>query len=102
MSRLGHRTIIQDDEKVTDMFSGWEYVKEITGTKKNGVLVPSDNISNIKTDKLIEEFKKKKNDLLFSVKEINDRKKLVEMGTFFLRLQINLFTRVHYLKVIWV
>ena len=82
LSRLGHRTIIQDDEKVTDMFSGWEYVKEITGTKKNGVLVPSDNISNIKTDKLIEEFKKKKNDLLFSVKEINDRKKLVEMGTF--------------------
>ncbi|HMQ68402.1 MAG TPA: sugar phosphate nucleotidyltransferase [Ignavibacteria bacterium] len=82
LSGSGHRTIIQDDEKVTDMFSGWEYIKEVTGTKKNGVLVPSDNISNIKTDKLIEAFTEKNNDILFSVKEISDRKKLMEMGTY--------------------
>lgn len=82
LSGTGHRTIIQDDNKVTDMFSGWEYVKKITGTKKNGVLVPSDNISDLKADILIEEFEKKKNDLLFSVKDITDRKKLAEMGTY--------------------
>jgi len=82
LSGLGHRTIIQDDEKVTDMFTGWEYVKEVTGTTKNGVLVPSDNISDISADLLIKEFISNNNDLLFSVKEITDIKKLAEMGTY--------------------
>jgi NDP-sugar pyrophosphorylase family protein len=82
LSGLGHRTIIQDDEKVTDMFTGWEFVKKVTGSNKNGVLVPSDNISDINADHLINEFIRNSNDLLFSVKEITDIKKLSEMGTY--------------------
>lgn len=82
LSGSGHRTIMQDDEKVTDMFSGWEYIKEVTGTHKNGVLVPSDNICDINADKLIREFITNKSDLLFSIKKIENKKKLSGMGTY--------------------
>ncbi len=82
LSELGFRTIIQDDSKVTDMLSGWEYVKEVTGTKKQGVLIPSDNICKTKVDKLIRKFIQKKAGFLFSLHEIKDKNKLSEMGSY--------------------
>jgi len=82
LNTLGYKTIIQDDDLVTDMFSGWEYIKEKTKTKKNGVLMPSDNISNIKTDGLINDFVKHKADIGFSLFIINDKVKLSQMGCY--------------------
>ena len=82
LSECGFRTIIQDDSRVTDMFSGWEYIKEVTGTNKHGILIPSDNICKIKVDKLVEKFNRKNADFLFSLQKIKDRKKLSEMGSF--------------------
>ncbi|HMS32678.1 MAG TPA: sugar phosphate nucleotidyltransferase [Ignavibacteria bacterium] len=82
LRKLGFRTIIQDDSRVTDMFSGWDYVKEVTGTKKHGVLIPSDNICKIKVDKLIEKFITKKAGFLFSLHRIKDKIKLSEMGSY--------------------
>lgn len=78
----GYPTIIQDDSKVNDMFTGWSYIKNITGTKKNGVLFPSDNICNVNIDYLIENFIKHKYDFLFSLHKISDKKKISEMGSF--------------------
>ncbi|MBC8484490.1 MAG: NTP transferase domain-containing protein [Ignavibacteria bacterium] len=82
LNTLGYKTIIQDADFVTDMFSGWEYIKEKTKTKKNGVLVPSDNISNVKTDGLINDFVKHKADIGFSLFIINDKVKLSQMGCY--------------------
>ncbi len=77
-----HETLIQDDNEVYDMFSGWEYIKKRTGTKKHGVLVPGDNVSNIQIDNCIEVFLNCKTNLLFSIFEINDRRKLAQMGCY--------------------
>ncbi len=82
LSTLGYRTIIQNDDVVNDMFSGWEYIKDKTKTKKNGVLMPSDNISNVKTDGLIDYFLKQKADIGFSLFTIGDKVKLSQMGCF--------------------
>ena len=79
---FGFRTIIQDDIRVSDMLSGWEFIKQLTGTSKHGVLIPSDNICEVNLDKLIEMFIKKKADFLFSLHSIKDIKKLSEMGSF--------------------
>jgi len=65
LSREGYKTLLQDDSKVNDMFTGWEFIKEKTGTKANGVLVPSDNIINADIDFMIKTFEEKKCDLLF-------------------------------------
>jgi dTDP-glucose pyrophosphorylase len=92
LRQLGHRTIIQSDSKVNDMFSGWEFVKRYLRTKSHGVLVPSDNICEVKIDNLIKVFDKKNPELLFSVREMNDKKKLSEMGCF------DLDTRKFYYK----
>lgn len=78
----GMTTLIQDDNIVSDMFSGWDYIKQVTGTEKNGVLVPSDNISNISIDHLIKTFDEKSLDFLFSVKKIESKNKLSQMGSF--------------------
>ena len=82
LQQTGFRTIIQNDEKVTDMFSGWELIKEITGTSKNGVLIPSDNICEVSIDKLTAKFKESNADFLFSLHKISNRRKLAEMGSF--------------------
>ncbi len=82
LSQTGCRTIIQNDEEVNDMFSGWDYIKKVTNTKKNGVLFPGDNICEINIDKLIRKFVKTKTDFLFSIRKIKDKKKLSEMGSF--------------------
>ncbi|MBS1516839.1 MAG: hypothetical protein JSS91_01995 [Bacteroidetes bacterium] len=81
-SKEGFETIIQNDKLVNDMFSGWEFIKEVTGTKKNGVLVPSDNICDSEIDGMISIFEEDKRDFLFSLFRITDKKKLSEMGSF--------------------
>lgn len=82
LKQLGYKTIIQDDELVFDMFSGWDFVKKYTNTTKHGVLMPSDNVSNVNIDLLIEEFMKSRADIVFSLFKVKDRKKLSEMGTY--------------------
>lgn len=82
LKQLGYKTIIQDDDRVFDMFSGWDFIKEATYTKKNAVLVPSDNISNIDLDLLIEDWHKSDADLAFLLFKVEDKKKLSEMGSY--------------------
>jgi NDP-sugar pyrophosphorylase family protein len=78
----GHKTIIQDDDVVFDMFSGWRYIKQLTGTQKHGVLVPSDNITDIDVDKMVERFNQKPAQLLFSLYKVPEREKLAQMGCY--------------------
>jgi dTDP-glucose pyrophosphorylase len=82
LSLLGYQTIIQDDSLVFDMFSGWDFIKKKTGTKKNGVLVPSDNITDVNIDNMISKFNREKCNLVFSLFEVNDRNKLSQMGCY--------------------
>ncbi|HMS66011.1 MAG TPA: sugar phosphate nucleotidyltransferase [Ignavibacteria bacterium] len=82
LRKTGHRTIVQEDSRVTDMISGWDFVKKYMRSKKHGVLVPSDNICEVKIDNLIKEFEKKTAEFLFSVREIEDRNKLSQMGCY--------------------
>lgn len=82
LKQTGYKTIIQDDKVVFDMFSGWEYIKKITGTKKNGVLVPSDNVSNVVIDDLVELLNEEKSDIVFSLLKVDDKEKLSQMGCY--------------------
>lgn len=82
LQQIGYPAIIQDDNVTFDMFSGWEYIKKVTGTEKHGVLMPGDNISNINTDELIELFLRKNVDLAASIFKIRDRKSLSQMGCY--------------------
>lgn len=82
LRQLGYRTIVQADSRVSDMISGWDYVKRYLRTKKHGVLVPSDNICEVKIDNLIKAFEKKTAEFLFSLREIEDKTKLSQMGCF--------------------
>ena len=82
LRQTGYKTIVQLDSRVSDMFSGWDYVKKYLRTKKHGVLVPSDNICEVNIDKLIKTFERKEVDFLFSLREIKDKLKLSQMGSF--------------------
>jgi dTDP-glucose pyrophosphorylase len=82
LRQVGYLTIVQDDNVVFDMFSGWEYIKKATGTCKHGVLMPGDNISDINVDELIDLFLKRKVDLVFSLFKIMDQQKLSQMGCY--------------------
>lgn len=82
LRKTGYSTLIQDDKRVRDMYSGWQFIKQQTNTAANGVLVPSDNISDIKVDTLIREFKIRKSDFLFSVSRKISRDKLMQMGNY--------------------
>lgn len=82
LKKAGYRTLIQDDKKVKDMYSGWKFVKQETNTSAHGVLVPSDNISNIAIDPLIEEFIKLKADFVFSISKKISSQKLLQMGNY--------------------
>ena len=88
LKQTGYTTIIQDDEVVFDMFSGWEYIKKHIKTKQNGVLTPSDNVSNISIDKLINKYMKDNTHLVFSIYEVNNRDKLKEMGCYDMKSKI--------------
>ena len=82
LKTIGYTTIVQDDDVVSDMFNGWEFIKQKLKTDKNGVLMPSDNISNVKTDALISDFIKQEADVGFSIYTINDKVKLSQMGCY--------------------
>ncbi len=82
LRKLGYQTIIQDDKRVSDMFTGWQFVRAVLKTEKHGVLVPSDNLANINLDRLIEVFLEKNADTAFSLFEVADHEKLAEMGVF--------------------
>lgn len=84
----GYKTIIQDDLEVNDMISGWNYIKKVTGTKKNGVLIPSDNIIEIKIDDIIKKFIQKDCEFFFLLHKINNKKKLSQMGSYNLKKKI--------------
>ncbi len=81
LKQAGFRTVIQDDDVVFDMFSGWDYIKKVTGTSKHGVLMPSDNISDIEVDGLIDLFFEKQVDLVFSLLKV-EKNKLAQMGCY--------------------
>lgn len=85
LRRAGYRTIIQDDKRVCDMFSGWNFIKEVTGTKKDAVLYPGDNIVETNVDELIKKFLSADADFLFMLKRINDRGKISQMGSYDLK-----------------
>jgi NDP-sugar pyrophosphorylase family protein len=82
LNLLGYQTIIQDDDKVYDMFSGWKYIKKVICTKKDVVLMPSDNISNIDMDALITLHIKAASQIAFSLFRMTARAKMSEMGTY--------------------
>ncbi len=82
LQKAGFPTLVQDDKIVKDMFTGWEFIKKKTGTLMHGVLMPSDNISEINADNLIKTFINKKSDIVFSIKSSIPRKKLRQMGNF--------------------
>ena len=85
LRQLGHRTIVQSDSRVNDMFSGWDFVKKYLRTKSHGVLVPSDNICEVKIDNLIKTFEKKNSEFLFSIKDIGSKEKLSKWVVLILR-----------------
>lgn len=82
LQQTGYPTIVQDDHVVSDMFSGWEYIKKVTGSQKQGVLMPGDNVSDINVDQLIDLFLQKESDLVFSLFRARDREKLSQMGCY--------------------
>ena len=82
LRKTGLPTIVQDNDIVNDMFTGWEYIKRKTGTKLNGVLMPSDNISNVDADRLIRTFCAGNRDFVFSIKKAIPEEKLRQMGNF--------------------
>ncbi|MGB3018449.1 MAG: sugar phosphate nucleotidyltransferase [Ignavibacteria bacterium] len=82
LKKTGYTTLIQDDKKVRDMYSGWQFIKQQTNTDANGVLVPSDNISNINVDTLIEKFISRKSEFLFSISRKISPDKLKQMGNY--------------------
>ena len=57
-------------------------LKKKLGLKKNGVLVPSDNVSDIKVDELIKKFISEYVELVFSITKIDDVPKLSQMGVY--------------------
>jgi NDP-sugar pyrophosphorylase family protein len=82
LKQTGYQTIIQDDKLVYNMPTGWNYIKKITETHKNAVLVPSDNISNLDLDELIKLFISQNLDFAFSLFKFNDKKKLSQSGCY--------------------
>ncbi len=80
---LGYETIIQDDRVVRDMFSGLSFVKKKKKTNRHFVLMPCDNISNIKIDAVIELFlSNPRVDITFCIKIIKEKEKLRNMGVY--------------------
>ncbi len=82
LRKAGYTTLIQNDKHVRDMYSGWEFIKKETRTTAHGVLVPSDNISDIKIDPLIRKFIKLNADFVFSISKNISRAKLLQMGNY--------------------
>lgn len=82
LKQTGYITIKQDDDLVNNMPTGWKYIKKITKTRKNGVLIPCDNVSDINIDSLISIFFNNNSDFVFSLFEQNNDMKLREAGCY--------------------
>jgi dTDP-glucose pyrophosphorylase len=82
LSRIGYRTIIQDDERVHDMFSGLAYVRDIMRDNRPAVLMPCDNISGIRVDDTIEVWRRSGADIAINLRRIEEYSKRCEMGVF--------------------
>lgn len=80
LRRTGYRTIIQDDERVDDMFSGLAYIRKVTGDERSAVLMPCDNISDIVVDHVIGLFLREMPDIAFCVRQFASEAKLRQMG----------------------
>ncbi len=82
LRKTGCPTIIQDDEYVGDMFSGLSYIRKKAGVKRPVVMMPCDNISDIRVDDIIDLYLKGEYDICFSLKQISDDEKIRQMGSF--------------------
>lgn len=80
LRRTGYQTIVQDDSLVQDMFSGLVYIRQVTGDERPAVLMPCDNISDIRVDDVIEVFMRQEPDIAFSVRKVESVAKLKQMG----------------------
>lgn len=82
LRRTGYRTVIQDDARVHDMLSGLAYIREVIGDERPAILMPCDNVSDIKVDHVVEMFHKEKPDIAISIRRVESEAKLREMGVF--------------------
>jgi dTDP-glucose pyrophosphorylase len=82
LRRTGLPTLVQDDSLVVDMFSGLEFIRTETGDSRPAVVMPCDNISAIRVDDTIEEFSLAGADLTITLRRIDDRRVLSQMGVF--------------------
>lgn len=80
LNKLGHRTIIQDDTIVHDMFSGLNYIRSKMKLDENIVLMPCDNISNIDITSVINFFLAKDKNISFCISDNIPFKNLKKMG----------------------
>ena len=82
LRKSGVQTLIQDDAKVQDMFSGLAFVREETHDHRPAVLMPCDNVSSIRVDDTIEEFEKSGADLTINLRRVEEAKVLHQIGVF--------------------
>ena len=81
MKKLGYRTIVQDDERVRDMWSGLRQVRAAAGDR-DAVLIPCDNVSDIVVDDVVAAFRSGDYDVAFHVMPVGDHRKLTQMGVY--------------------
>ena len=82
LHKAGLPTLIQDDSKVQDMFSGLAFVREETDDQRPAVLMPCDNISSIRVDDAIDEFESTGTDLTINIRKVDDPTVLRQIGVF--------------------
>lgn len=82
LRQTGHRTIIQDDDRVHDMLSGLRYLREVLPTNRHCVLMPCDNVSDIVVDRVIDTFLKNDCEVCFSLTQVVEPAKLSQMGVY--------------------
>lgn len=82
LARTGWPTLVQDDALVTDMFSGLEFVRQHTADSRPAVMVPCDNLSEVRVDDVIQLFTERRAQLAFSIRRVDDPLKLRQMGVF--------------------
>jgi dTDP-glucose pyrophosphorylase len=82
LKETGHRTILQDDRQVHDMFSGLRYLRKNLGEEKPAILMPCDNISDISVDDLAGHYLRQQPDIALFIKKIPCKEKQRQMGVF--------------------
>jgi len=82
LKQTGYRTLIQDDDRVHDMFSGLRQIREDLKINQDCVLMPCDNISDVSVDAVIETFMAGHGEVCFSLTRVPDRRKLSQMGVY--------------------